>query len=564
VSDFFQDGPQLGNQYDDDPLFRELIARTLPDDVFAAIEPGLRRLGDRAVGDLWDWAVDAETNPPRLVQFSPWGQRVDRIEVSQGWEQLGALAGEEEMVALAHERPYGEYSRVVQFAKLHLFHPSSSIYTCPIAMSDGAARVLDLYATPELRERAIPRLLSRDPATRWTSGQWMTERSGGSDLSGTETVARRDGDQYKLYGHKWFTSATTSQMAITLARIEDENGDTVPGSKGLSVFYLETHLADGQLNGITIHRLKDKMGSKGLPTAEVTLDGARAELVGAPGRGIPIIASQFNITRVHNSIVAASSMRRMVALVRDYSSRRKAFGRPLIELPLFSEVLSGLEVEARGSLHLVVHLVHMLGKEEAGTASADESAMLRLLMPLAKLYTAKQAIAVAAEGLEAFGGAGFVEDTGLPRHLPDSLALAIWEGATNVLALDSLRAIVKDGALEPLLADLDARLAAVTAPGLIESARRVQQAVSDARTYVDKALSGDQDEAEAVGREIAYSLTRITVASLMLEHAGWAIANGDGPVALAAARRWCDKPLAPVLQRTLEAREESRLLTGAS
>lgn len=140
-------------------------------------------------------------------------------------------------------------------------------------MSDGAARVLELYGGEDVRRRALPRLFSTSDG--WTSGQWMTERSGGSDLARTETVARPDGDGYRLYGHKWFTSATTSEMAITLARIEDETGNTVPGSKGLSTFYLETHLDDGSLNGITIHRLKDKMGSKGLPTAEVTFDGTR-------------------------------------------------------------------------------------------------------------------------------------------------------------------------------------------------------------------------------------------------------------------------------------------------
>ncbi len=562
MTGFFQDGPQLGNQYEDDILLRDLLGRMLPAEVMAEVEPGLRSLGGRVGGEVVEWAEDAEANPPRLTQYDPWGRRIDRIEVAAGWQRLGALASEEQMVALPYERPYGDVSRIVQAAKIYLFHPSSAIYTCPIAMSDGAARVLQLHAAADICDRALPRLFSPDAAEGWTSGQWMTERSGGSDLSGTETVARRDGDAYRLYGHKWFTSATTSEMAITLARIEDAGGHTVAGSKGLSTFYLETRLDDGRLNSITINRLKDKLGSKGLPTAEVDLDGTRAHLIGDPGRGIPNIASQFNITRVHNSTAAAAGMRRMIALVRDYAYRRRAFGRSLADLPLFAEVLAAMEVEARGALHLVFHLVGCLGREETGTATADERARLRLLMPLAKLYTAKQAIAVAAEGIEAFGGAAFIEDTGLPRHLPDALALAIWEGATNVLALDSLRAIVKDDALDPLITDIQQRLRDVTSHELAQPAEKVRRAAVDAKTYVDKALSGGDEEAQALGREIAYSLTRIAIASLMVEHAEWAVGRSDGRRAVAAARRWCEKRLAPNLSRGLEEREESRLLAG--
>ncbi|MFQ5555399.1 MAG: acyl-CoA dehydrogenase family protein [Acidimicrobiia bacterium] len=234
---------------------------------------------------------------------------------------------------------------------------------------------------------------------------------------------------------------------------------------------------------------------------------------------------------------------------RGESTRRRKARRSrtahALSLSACRQVLSGMETETRAALHLVVHLVGMHGKEEAGTASAAERAMLRLLMPLAKLYTAKQAIAVVAEGIEAFGGAGFIEDTGLPRHLPDALALAIWEGATSVLALDSLRAIVKEGALEPLLADVRDRLQGVTFHALSRPAAKVRQAALDTHTFVDKVLSGDHEEAEAVGREIAYSQTAITIASLMLEHADRATGTGGGPTAAAAARRWCEKSLTP-------------------
>src|SRR5690606_4112745 len=230
---------------------------------------------------------------PVHIPYDPWGKRIDEIKVSDSWNQLHEIAAEEGIVAAGYERTQGEFSRLYQFAKLYLYHPSSAIYSCPLAMTDGAARLLELYGTEDMKERAYKFLTSRDPQTFWTSGQWMTERTGGSDVSGTSTIAKKEGDQYKLYGVKWFTSATTSQMAMTLARIE--------GDEKLSLFYLELRDKSGELQNIQINRLKDKLGTKALPTAELTLSGTPATLVGEAGKGIKTISTLFNITRLYNA-----------------------------------------------------------------------------------------------------------------------------------------------------------------------------------------------------------------------------------------------------------------------
>ena len=209
MTEFFQDAPRLGNQFMGDRVLRSYLRRALPPTAHEAVEPGLVRLGERVATDILLLGDAAEAQPPRHVPFDAWGRHVDRIETSDAWRALDRVSAEEGIVATAYERAHGVCSRVHQLARLYLFHPSSAIYSCPLAMTDGAARVLERHGAgdPMLRD-AFAHLTSRDPAQFWTSGQWMTERTGGSDVSATSTVARASDGDYRLFGTKWFTSAT--------------------------------------------------------------------------------------------------------------------------------------------------------------------------------------------------------------------------------------------------------------------------------------------------------------------------------------------------------------------
>ena len=567
MSDFFQEPPRLGNQYDDDPVLRSYLRRAMPDDARADIEPGLRALGARAVDEMLLLADAAEAEPPRHVPYDAWGRRVDRIETSQAWRALDRIAAEEGIVATAYERAHGALSRLHQMARLHLYHPSSAIYSCPLAMTDGAARVLLTADSddPVLRG-AIEHLTTRDPARFWTSGQWMTERAGGSDVSGTATVARPTGGaSYTLHGTKWFTSATTSQMALTLARIASGSAsgdDTKQGSAGLSLFFVRLRDDDGSLRGIRVNRLKDKLGTRALPTAELTLDGTPATLVGAPGNGVRRIATLLNITRYYNAVCAVSGMRRAIALATDYAARRRVFGRPLSDQPLHVETLAEMAVEYAAGFHLVARVAELLGREENGDASADERLLLRLLTPIAKLFTAKQAVAVASETLEAFGGAGYVEDTGLPRLLRDAQVLSIWEGTTNVLALDVLRALREAGALEALEADVSRCLAQARTRKLTIAANRVRDAM---RRIVAHAKASLEDDArQAAARAFAIAMARTYAGALLLEHAAWAVDNEADERALATARRWCARELATTNVARADELASARTILGLS
>ena len=438
---FIQTGPRITNTFKSDEVLKKYMQGKFPNEVMRHLD----HAGELAATTWLNWADQCMAHPPNLVRFDPWGNRIDRIDVSDAWLNLEKAAATEGIVATAYERKFGALSRVYQMALLYLYSPSSAFYSCPLAMTDGAARSLEIYADHNLKDTAFKNLTSRDPKQFWTSGQWMTEQIGGSDVSNTETKAELTvTGEYQLYGTKWFTSATTAQMSLALARTNPDE----PGNRGLSMFYVRLRDEKNQLNKITVHRLKDKLGTRALPTAELTLEGTPGVLVGKLGAGVKNITTVLNITRIYNSVCAVGHMRRALDLAWDYSKKRKAFGAYIVDLPLHKKTLQDQETDFLKSFKLTFFVVELLGKEEAGTATENEKIMLRALTPLVKLYTGKKVLSVSSEAVEAFGGAGYIEDTGIPYLLRDGQVFSIWEGTTNVLSLDFLRVCEKEDALQ--------------------------------------------------------------------------------------------------------------------
>jgi alkylation response protein AidB-like acyl-CoA dehydrogenase len=535
---FVQAAPQLGNQYRDDEFLRSYLQRKIPTATLSTIAPELDQLGEVAGGELYSLQLADRENEPTLIQWDAWGNRIDRIEVTPLWRRAAQIAAQAGLIAIPYERAHGRYSRIHQFAAVYLFHPSSDVYTCPLAMSDGAARTLAASNNARLIERAVPRLTSRDPAQAWTSGQWMTESTGGSDVGASLTRAERDEQgQWRLHGKKWFTSAITSQMALTLARPVG-NG---PGGSGLAMFYVETHDDAGRLNGMRVERLKDKLGTRKVPTAELMLDGARAELVGDTRNGTRHIEPMLAVTRAWNSVTSVAFMRRALALARSYAEQRRAFGSMLNQLPLHIDTLAGLEAETRGAFLLAFELVELMGRQEAGELSDEQRALMRLLTPIAKLLTAKQAVAVVSECIEAFGGAGYVEDTGLPALLRDTQVLPIWEGTTNVLALDALLR----GELTAALPAVHARIARCVQGArderLAAAGAKAVQAIEHVARWVGE--HGDAVQVQSHARRIAMTIGRALELAFLVEHACWDLDAAAGRTHLAAAVRFAAAPV---------------------
>ncbi|KAN0008587.1 hypothetical protein ACTFIU_009311 [Dictyostelium citrinum] len=547
---FQQQSPHLGNQYLEDSQLIRALQRALPAQILKEIEGDLIQFGDRVVKDILEYGRASENNPPKLIQYDAWGKRIDKIVVDESWNKLKDIGCSEGLVSIGYERKYFEYSRIYQYVKIYLFACSSAVFDCPMSMTDGAARLIELYGDTKMKNDEYRHFISRDPKTFWTSGQWMTEKTGGSDVSRSETIAvdSGDGKTFNLSGYKYFTSATTSEGAMVLARdVEDATTmkGAVEGSRGLSVYFIKLRKPNGELDRIQVHKLKNKFGTKAVPTAELELMGTPAIRVGPKGRGVPVIASILNITRIHNVIHSTATMRRCIAVVRDFANRRTVFGKLLKDNLLYLSTLAEMELEFRAGLQLLLDVTLLLGKSERqGGVNKDEQKqidlLLRIVTPLSKLYTAKQSITVSSEAIEALGGTGYMEDSDMPRLFRDTQVTSIWEGTTNVLSMDIWRTLKEPLTIKFFFQAIENRL--IQASKLNENRDIIKKVVSVIReamktiqSVIDKVMNGDMEYAESNARRFAYLMAQTYMASLLLEHAVWSKDELDAQV----AERWC-------------------------
>jgi alkylation response protein AidB-like acyl-CoA dehydrogenase len=530
---FVQPAPRLADPYREDRVLQSWLARVLPAAQRRAAEPDFVALAGYAQRA---YARQTTTTPtePVLTNWDVWGNRVDRIELTETWREGPAIAAKYGLVADGHDRALGEFARVQQFAKVYLYHAASAFYSCPLAMTDGVATTLRDASNAALRDRVLAHLLSRDPATFWTSGQWMTETIGGSDVGDSETTARRDTDgTWRLDGRKWFTSAINAEVALALARPEGNPG----GGDGLAMFCVEARNADGSWNGITIDRLKDKLGTRELPTAEIHLHDTRAELVGDTANGVRAIAPVLQVTRLWNAFGALSTMARCLALTRDHARRRSAFGKPLAGQPLFTDGLAGWEAGFEAAFHLAMEVALLLGRVESGTGDDRDGALQRLQTPLAKAWVCKLGVHIASEAVEAFGGIGYLEDSGIPLLLRDAQVFPIWEGSGNVQALDFLRALDKLG-IDVLVEAVDAWTEAADGAVSDRDAEGIHGAIRHADTWL-RDHARDVDMLQAGALRLATTCARSVAAALLARHAAWAQRHQNDPSSSNALRRFC-------------------------
>ena len=523
---FLQDSPQLPHPYRGDRSLLALLDRALPAERRAALDVDLDALGDYAQM-AWQRACTTTRRKPVLTQWDAWGRRIDRIELTPAWQEGAALTTRHAVLAAGHAD--SEHARLEEFARVYLYHLASEFYTCPLAMTDGAATALKASGNRDLIERVLPHLLSRDPATLWLSGQWMTETAGGSDVGNTETIARQDASgQWRLYGRKWFSSAVVGEVALALARPEGAG----TGTGALALFYVETMDGERRKPELVIDRLKDKLGTQELPTAEIHLDGLPAWPLGELAHGVRQVAPMLNVTRTWNAICAIASMARAVGLARDFAARRRAFGRPLLQQPLHAQTLADMQAQFAGAFALAFEVAHLLGRVEHDAAAPHEAALLRLLTPLAKLWTGKLAVQLCSEAIECFGGAGYIEDTGLPQLLRDAQVYAIWEGTTNVLSLDSLRALAGDS----LAALRTASAGWMDGNHDMHAASAIRQTLDAAARWLDQHAAA-RDTLEAGARGLVFTLARCAAAALLARQATWSSRHGD-PRSAAALHRF--------------------------
>ncbi len=412
----------------------------------------LGRFVGAAGGPQQEWGRLANENKPVLRTFDRYGHRIDEVEFHPAWHQLMKLGVEHELHSLpwTSEEPFAHTARAALYMTAM---QAEAGFCCPITMTFAVVPALraqaELAAEWEPLVTATtydPRLIPASEKGSAIAGMAMTEKQGGSDVRANTTVATPingggAGAEYTLVGHKWFCSAPMSDMFLVLAQTDD----------GLSCFLLPRILPDGTRNAFHIQRLKDKLGNHSNASSEIELHGAWARMVGEPGRGVPTIIEMVGHTRLDCVIGAAAGMRSGVVSALHHTAHRSAFGKTLIDQPLMRNVLADLCLESEATTALAMRLARAYDEAHADVDfgahpsqnESDAQLFKRLATAVGKFWTCKRAPNHAFESLECLGGAGYVEESGMPRLYREAPLASIWEGSGNVMSLDVLRALTR-------------------------------------------------------------------------------------------------------------------------
>jgi alkylation response protein AidB-like acyl-CoA dehydrogenase len=504
------------------PILVRLAALYLPADLAQHLTPHLDRLGALAGDRLDELAGQADRNPPVLHQRRRSGEDGDWIEKHPAYRAMEQLAfGDHGLAALSHRGGVlgwpDPMPPAAKFLLTYLFVQAEFGLMCPVSMTDSLTRSLRKFGDPALLARYLPALTSQDLDALSQGAMFMTEQAAGSDVGATavRAVAAADGT-WQLFGDKWFCSNADAGLAMVLARPDDAPA----GTRGLSLFLLPRVLPDGRRNAYRIIRLKDKLGTRSMASGEITLQGATAFLVGEPGAGFRQMADMINNSRLSNGVRAAGLMRRAVTEALFVAHRRVAFRR-LVELPLMRRQLLKMLVRAEQARSMMLQTAEALRRSDAGEPGAY--ALLRILTPLIKFRACRDARVVAGDAMEVRGGCGYIEEWPDPRILRDAHLGSIWEGTSNIVALDVRRAVRRENALAALRAHVTALLD--DAPPLADA----QSALERACALADAAQSAD---GEVLARQTASALYHVASAAAM----AWEAGRLQDPHRLALAR----------------------------
>jgi acyl-CoA dehydrogenase len=437
------------NLFEQDPSFDALLNVYMAPSLHAHLLPVLRKLGARAGDELDRLAAGADKHPPQLQHRSRQGLDRQSIDKHPDYVALERAAfGELGLAAMSHRTGVLDWPEVMpplaKYSLTYLFVQAEFGLCCPVSMTDSLTRTLRKFGDPELVSRFLPSLTSTDFEQLYQGAMFITEQGAGSDIGGVTARATQEGGEWRLSGDKWFCSNADADLAMVLAR-----PDGAPqGLKGLGLFLLPKRLPDGSPNHYRIIRLKDKLGSRSISSGEIRLDGAIAYPVGDLTRGFKHMTDMINMSRLSNGVRSAGMMRRAFREALFIASNRAAFGRKLIDMPLMQRQLLKMLLPAEAARSFFMHTAVCLERADAGDAAAE--LQLRILTPLIKFRACRDARKVTGDAMEVRGGSGYIEEWSDARLLRDAHLGSIWEGTSNIIALDVLRAAHRGNALSPL------------------------------------------------------------------------------------------------------------------
>ncbi|WP_226682778.1 acyl-CoA dehydrogenase family protein [Sutcliffiella horikoshii] len=435
------------NFFTEDQHLQHVLKQHMEPKLYEWAEKELTEFGESCANEIEERAVHTDREgQPRLIKYNKMGEDISQVWVNEGYKKTVQETYNRGIVGYVHKEipelgQKGNY--LYSYAQGYLLSQSEPGFYCPVTLTMATAYLLEHYANEHVKKKFLPHVISTGEMKLFEGATFLTERQGGSDVGANETqaVPHPNKDTYLLTGEKYFASnAGQCGVAMVLARMTG----APKGTKGLSLFAVPWKKEDGSgnLNGIEIRRLKDKLGVRAVPSAEVLFNDAEGYLVGEPSKGIHYMMEALNLSRVCNAIASLGIMQRAYTEARDYAKSRVTFGDRLINFPMIRESLVNmavkLEVELSASFELV-SLFDRVMRNEGEQVSEEDIALNRLLIALLKKETAEQAVHFSHEAIEMHGGNGFIEDFVTPRLLRDAQVLTVWEGTANILGMEVLR-----------------------------------------------------------------------------------------------------------------------------
>ncbi len=513
----------------DQAIQRTVEYRCGPDDELCHL---LSSFGEVIGTTVTNNADVVEDNPPTLRTYNRHGERVNQVDYHPAHLENEKLVYENGVIANRFSPPPGmsePLSEVAHLAQFYLMEYSSSVgLGCPAAMTGGAAVVLEKFDDGSL-DQYYEALTTREYEDLETGAMFLTEKQGGSDVGANKVRAEPTDEEgvYRLYGEKWFCSNIDSSAALVLARREDAPA----GTEGLSLFLLDRETRTGEPNDMLYRRLKDKLGTRSVPTGEVVFEGAEVYLVGEPEHGFKYMSEMLNKERLYNAVASVGGMGRALLESKIHTANREAFGDRLADQPLMQRDLVDMAVRHEAALAFTFEAAAQVDAREHalanGNPDSDAYALMRLLVPVAKYKTARLAVDTASYAMEIRGGNGYVEEFVNPRLLRNAQVLPIWEGPSNIMALDVLRAMLSEQSHTVLMSELDDRLAAIESPQLQEPAATVTAELESLSDAFDAIAVAGETGAQLEAKTLTNYIFDVTAAVLLLERAEWRLQAHD-------------------------------------
>lgn len=502
---------QSSNFYQSDLILRNYIQRRVSKEGMDYMLNKWTLTGEQAAQIMDPLSLQADKNPPELVQRNFWGEDIDEIRFHPSYQELLNIAVRSEMFRVKwHPQLRSRFSderHRLGFVSGYLYALSEIGQYCPLCMTDGVARLIDRYARKEDQERLLPRIATDELENLYTGAMFLTEKSGGSDVGRNLVQAQKiEGNRYTLSGEKWFCSNVNAEIIFALARTDSN----VPGTKGLSIFMIEKKKADGSPNPLPIVRLKDKLGVKSMASAECVMENTEAQLIGEEFKGFKIMTDMINLSRLYNSVAALSGARRALVEAYTFNLQRESFGQTAINHTLIRDKFYELGALNVANFYLTWNAIEHLDASDQGNKDAQQ--LTRLLTPMVKKWSAEQAVYIVRESMELMGGIGYIEDGVLPKIMRDVMVLPIWEGAGNIMTLDMLRASFKSEGLPLLLQEIS------KSSGHSSYGATIADQLKEIQSDVNQLKQSDRESLEFKAKYLFEQLTTLYQLHLIIRH----------------------------------------------